>query len=179
MIFWHINKKTAWVLALVQRFILISYPTVWRSNGLIIFFADSSTLTSNEVLFNGINLYLGQVSRSCIKPIPKKGNFIVQATTFSPHNFPVAEIHQNSLELLYGWFSNYNENSLTSAARNITTTLFCRNTKHFEAWISRKTSLKKLYLQMATAPFSKTRQTRMLLSSWRHDGQAHRDKQIG
>ena len=73
-----------------------------HSNGLIIFSADSSTLTSIEVLSYGINLYLGQLSSSYIEPIPKKGNFIVQATKFSPHNFPLAEIDQNSLELLYG-----------------------------------------------------------------------------
>ena len=53
------------------------------------FSADSSKLTSIEVLSYENNLFLGQVSRFYIEPIPKKGNFIVQATKFSPHNFPL------------------------------------------------------------------------------------------
>ena len=54
------------------------------SNGLIIFSADSLTLTAIDVLCYGINLNLGQVSRSYIELIPKKGNFIVQSSNF-PH----------------------------------------------------------------------------------------------
>ena len=79
----------------------------------------------------------------------RKAILLCKKPNFSPHmNFPSRgkwpKFFRTPLRMIF----QLQWNSLTSAARNITTTLFCPNTKHFETWISRKTSLKKLYLQI-------------------------------
>lgn len=87
------------------------------------------------------------------------------------------EIDRNCLQLSYAaLFFNLIHISLTFMERNVGTALSCSDKNHFEASISRNTNFKKWHLEMETALFSKTPGRCALLSSGRHDGQAHPDQ---
>ena len=116
--------------------------TLAHSNGLIIFSASSSQLTSETMLSNRSNLPLCQVSMFNTSPISRKCDITVRTCKLLRHIIPLEEIDRNCLQLSYALFFGLIHISLTFSERDVGTALSYRDKNHFGASISRKTNFK-------------------------------------
>ena len=91
---------------------------------------------------NRSNLPLCQVSMFNTSPISTKCYITVRTRKLLRHIIPLEEIDRNCLQLSYALFFGLIHISLTFSERDVGTALSYSDKNHFEASISRKTTLK-------------------------------------
>ena len=113
-----------------------------HSNGLIIFSARLSHLTSETMFSNRSNLPLCQVSMFNTSPISTKCDITVPTCKLLRHIIPLEEFDRNCLQLSYTLFFGLIHISLTFSERDVGTAQSYSDKNHFEESISRKTNFK-------------------------------------
>ena len=137
--------------------------TLAHSNGLIIFPASLSQLTSETLLSNRSNLPLYQVSMFNTSPISRKCDISMRTCKLLRHIIPLEEIDRNCLQLSYALFFGLIHISLTFSERDVGTALSYRDKNHFGASISRKTNFKSSIWKWQRHPFRKSSKLRASL----------------